>query len=322
MDITQAQFNLAKNITSQIKQIIANRSTYIEKHNIPQDIHLPKALWDDDVVRRLSAKILECDYDTINHLRWYTVIFTGVWLNEVAGAQFLGKPVHTNNWIQHQLWLHNWDNLLAVTPHKLLIDVPEMLGETGSYKGKLVNNDVYVYHERLALLHFGGVLDYLKSKKQPKVLEIGSGYGGLAYLVKKTVPNCNYWCCDLPESLPFSSLYLNLTLPEYQHSFYPEKSKDFCYLPNYMIDEIKQPFDLAINTLSFSEMTAKQVNHYLAIIKSLLTPDGMLFEQNHDNASVGGCSCANGLPAYFANRNEIKPPAPFASTQGTGLLWT
>ena len=61
-----------------------------------------------------------------------------------------------------------------------------------------------------------------------------------------------------------------------------DKGPRYVCLPNHFIDHLAgQSFDLAINTMSFIEMPGDVVDHYAKGLKSLLLPEGMLFEQNY-----------------------------------------
>ena len=55
------------------------------------------------------------------------------------------------------------------------------------------------------------------------------------------------------------------------------------------------PIDLCINTLSFAEMTAEQVEDYCASISEMIGSSGLFFEQNHQNNDLG---LANIFPKY------------------------
>lgn len=174
-------------------------------------------------------------------------------------------------------WVHTYITVTRHLPMEIVVKVPKILGEIGwDVNGSVVNHDTYAYQERLILLHETGMIDWLHRNVQSKgninILEIGAGYGGLAYQLKRIFPQANYYICDIPESLLFSALYLQIACPEYQHTIYDGINKSllrddsgFKYIPNFMFDDLvsaKIKIDLAINTLSFSKMTEKQVRYY------------------------------------------------------------
>jgi putative sugar O-methyltransferase len=97
---------------------------------------------------------------------------------------------------------------------------------------------------------------------------------------------------DLPMALYHSAVYLNavsngagfhLALPGTQ---IPER---FSYLvvANYLLDECEDrlgPIDMAINTMSFQEMSVEQVSTYARLFDRLLRPDGIVFDENENSA--------------------------------------
>src|SRR5262249_44808213 len=114
--------------------------------------------------------------------------------------------------------LHNleyWLSLAKITPLNVIASPPPICGEVGcNLKGVIVNHDTAAYQERLTLMYHLGLFRFLESRiaeqGRVRILEIGGGYGALAYYIKKLVPKAAYTICDLPESLCMSALYLSL----------------------------------------------------------------------------------------------------------------
>ena len=106
------------------------------------------------------------------------------------------------------------------------------------------------------------------------VLEIGAGWGGLAYHLKSLCPNVTYIIIDLPQCLLFSALYLRTLFEHASIVRYGDKpltellvdsvKYDFVFLPHYCLGDFNPPrIDLTINIASFQEMTTKQVSDYV-----------------------------------------------------------
>ena len=166
-----------------------------------------------------------------------------------------------------------------------------------------MNHDTIVYQERIATLYRAGLFNWLESRREVSILEIGGGYGALAYGIKSIRPNARYTIVDLPESLLFSALYLSLTRPDERIEIHGpgvvtewhrrlrawlSRPPSLSFVPNYMAEHLDRKADLVINTLSFSEMTEHQVRTYARLIRDKwLLPDGILFEQNQDNRHIG-----------------------------------
>lgn len=87
--------------------------------------------------------------------------------------------------------------------------------------------------------------------RNPKILEIGAGYGGMAEVLMRLRPIASYSVVDLPEVLPLSKYYLTQTHPDQKlHFFEPDSLQD-------------EQYDIVINTLSFGEMPEETAKAYI-----------------------------------------------------------
>jgi len=223
-------------------------------------------------------------------------------------------------------WVYRWMTLASRVPNDYVFSPPKLLGEVGwNVSGVVVNHDTCVYQERVNLLYEAGIFDWLNDRLSAKgrirLLEIGAGYGALGYKIKSLFPACDYWICDLPESLLFSALYLSLNRPDCTIGIGEEARRGFTFMPNYMIDKIDGEFDLVINTLSFSEMSDYQLGFYARKIKELIT-DGFLFEQNQDNRHLGLICAQEILPEYFAFHRPVKTGSARKVKEGSPNIWS
>jgi hypothetical protein len=171
------------------------------------------------------------------------------------------------------------------------------------------------------LLHAAGVIDWIRDRAASagsvNLLEIGAGYGGLACTLKRLVPQANYYICDLPESLLFSSLYLGLVCPQVPHTIHDGsdtpwqgcRDGGFTYIPNFLFDDFLKSglrVDLALNTLSLSEMSPKQIRYYCQHVSRLVGDTGVFFQENYDNENVPRC-----LKESFAHGRRVLPDSLF-----------
>ena len=130
---------------------------------------------------------------------------------------------------------------------------------------------------------------YRAARGRARVLEIEPGYGALALALKNLFGDAlEYIALDLPSSLYFSTIYLGvLARGEECHLLMPGDmvpgSFNYLFVANYLLEELGSslgPVDLALNTMSFSEMSGAQIRYYGELFKKLLRPDGVAFDEN------------------------------------------
>lgn len=166
--------------------------------------------------------------------------------------------------------------LRAIDDRGLFVPESPLLGGFGyDFGGDLCNLDTLKFYETLIALEKAGELDAFRNSEDRRlVVEIGSGWGGFAYQFKKLFPNVTYVCCDLPQSLIFSSIYALSLFPTAKGLIYGEcadedickqwQDYDFIFLPHYAFQQQSlADTKLGINMVSFQEMTTEQVDQYV-----------------------------------------------------------
>jgi SAM-dependent methyltransferase len=154
----------------------------------------------------------------------------------------------------------------------------------------------------------------LRSKR--RVLEIGAGYGRLAYLFRTLFPDVQYSIVDISPTLAISQNYLAETFGENDVARFDQASpasRPFnFFLPHQLEAVPDRHFDLAINVSSFDEMPPEVSNAYLSTIGRVCR--GHLFLSGY--AHHGGDRTGQGLndlsynPAWkmiYNERHEIFP---------------
>ena len=275
------------------------------------------------------AETLSPSYDTVNHFLWSAAQFSGYhlsnvlhdppdwsWTDEIAGdidsAYAQGAP----DWS-----VGAFQELVRDLPTPIVCSPPVKLGWVGWQVGqRVVNRDLMAYQERLALLYESGVLDQLSPRPHLNIIEIGCGYGALAFYLRRLLPQANYFVCDLPMSLFYSAVYLTLTGNPEESRFCADHNPEllarpwrgFTFLPHFLFNDLAgMKFDLAINTLSFAEMEPMAVEAYARGLSHLLADSGWLFEQNFDNSHYL-------LPTFCDPRPILSQKFPFSTTIDTG----
>jgi hypothetical protein len=333
--LSQDEYREACRIASTIRDIIAATSG----QNAPSDHPSGHVQAIDDwicpsgqpvygvVVR--PEDMLHPSQPWVNQLRLHSHFFSGYhltnmltdtpiwsWTDEIGGAIPDAYLRDTPDWSVAAFLEATAD----LAPNQVCVP-PQRLGETGwRVNGGIVNRDVMAYQERMNLLDAFGLLTELAGREQVRILEIGGGYGGLAYFLKQALPKAEYFICDLPHSLLFSATYLSLVSGFQNHLVYPGKDPEalfthrdgYTFVPNHLFaDLLPRPFDLVINTMSFAEMPGSTVEVYAAGAARLLGDWGFLFEQNFDNSHYqNGHSCEPKqiIAKHFQHRMDTTLP--------------
>lgn len=140
--------------------------------------------------------------------------------------------------------------------------------------GGKVNIDRLKYYEVFVALKKMGVLEALRDPDHRNIIcEIGSGWGGICCDMKERLPNSTMILVDLPELFIFSATYLLHRFPgariayighDQDFDWSKAADYDFILVPHYLVGAVRPPYlDLALNTVSFQEMTTEQVREYV-----------------------------------------------------------
>ena len=253
------------------------------------------------------------DRDIIRKMRLYCQAFTGY---QLATLEMAGK----RPWLSRKL-PDDWDEtlkILAGPPTAALINYikvsyslptelravpPRKFGEIGWLVDEaIVNDDTYVYQQIISLMYENGLIDYLRDRLSKngflQIVEIGGGYGALAYYLTRIFEgHVHYALIDLPESLAFASIYCSTLFPDMEYgviesteSFALPREPGFTFVPNMLYHNLcvdDRLVDLCINTGSMAEMSATQVNDYCESIGRFMGDTGIFFEQNHSEYPLG-----------------------------------
>jgi hypothetical protein len=355
LPLTDEAFRRARGLCERVRALVAEREEYIRRHCLSREIHLPHGNWElGTSLYAAYLTVVDGDYTIINNLRLFSQVFTGYALmslsREVGPELPREVPPDLDEHLARLAGLSSPEvarylETIAHLPTELHITPPRRFGEIGwVIDGKIVNHDTNVYLERLALLAETGMLSAMRgrgnqplgsrdnSPGRPCILEIGSGYGGLAHYLRTLIPDARYYLVDIPESLLFAAIYLSTIWEQSDNVLVgPENIDDlkrdtpgFTFVPSFLFDECCRAglkIDLAINTLSMSEMTEQQVRYYCERTAELLGEEGIFFEQNHDNRRLGMLDAKTIIAEHFPWCTVIRP-AHLRPTQGEPHLWT
>ena len=193
-------------------------------------------------------------------------------------------------------YLRKFGLLQALDPGGLFVPETAALGGFGFDVGPgLANLDTLKFYEvMLGLARVGELARFRGEAPTARVMaEIGSGWGGFAHQFKTLCPKATVVCVDLPPTLLFSATYLTTLFPEARVLLYGEAGfeagldrladYDFVFLPHFAFPRLPAgQIDLAVNMISFQEMTTGQVDSYARTLRQLRCP--ALYSLNRDRS--------------------------------------
>lgn len=345
-------------LLDKISLIIELRSQLLEKDYENNKIYIPSGAWSpeysnsiecDDSVRNIHNSyglLAKKDYDIIRKLRFYCEGFTGYQLATLEVAS--KRP-----WIANKL-PDDWDQILShlagpipsevfqtislanKLPPNLRLRPPKKFGEIGwLVSDQIFNYDLLGYQQIISLMFENGIIELLnerlKNNEIIRIVEIGGGYGALAFYLCQIFNNrIKYSIIDIPESLAFSSVYCNSVPFDVPTVLIEKPEKDqlidqpCCeFIPDIYSSVLKDRdtvVDLCINTLSLAEMSPDQVEHYCTLIQKLIGKTGMFFEQNRASNELALKSI---FPKYFKKIRKCDSNlfTHFKNFRGEANLW-
>ncbi len=166
------------------------------------------------------------------------------------------------------------------------------------YRGKRVS------HKNL--FHAVVVNDIIKTisfipMKKSVILDIGSGYGALAYMLYHYTPNSCYILLDLPETLVLTSYFIKYNFPKLKIALLEDiidnlndfdriiKEYDFIIIPPSILTFVKdESVDLVINSASMGFMQKEYIDFYLTQIDRTLKVGGHFYSLNKEYSDHWG----------------------------------
>ncbi len=134
----------------------------------------------------------------------------------------------------------------------------------------------YTFAEKISIL--------LKRIESPIIMEIGGGFGGLAYYCTREIQNLKYICVDLPENCALQAYFLMSHFPSKNIKLYDQSEWnddfDVLILPSYGIQNIPDnSVNLSFNSYSLAEMGWPTINQYISAICRVTTD--FFYHLNH-----------------------------------------
>jgi hypothetical protein len=277
----------------------------------------PSAYWEEE----LSAfeYMLDASPLVIEKLRQHTHWVTGLRAYDYRSQKTRAKAK----------FAEKLKALLDVGPPELLVpEWPELGGFGFEVDGRLFNIDTLKFFEVMIALEKGAVLQEFRGNTDRRLVwEIGAGWGGFPYHFKSLCPNVTYVISDFPELFLFSATYLMTAFPAARVAFWGEeptdrlfdkwRDLDFIFMPNTSLAELRpERLDLAINMVSFQEMTDAQVGAYVERAFDLKCP--FLYSLNRDKSAYNPeiSSVSEIISRHYWPREVSVLPVPYQKMMG------
>ncbi len=176
-------------------------------------------------------------------------------------------------------------------PELVVAEAPDLGGFGFEIDGALHNLDTTKFSEVLIAMERGGVLQELRRPGDRRlVCEIGAGWGGFGYQVKRLCPDVTYVIVDLPELFLYSGTYLPTVLPGAKVGYWGTdpvleawEEFDVVLVPHTALQDFRpERMDLMLNMVSFQEMTTAQVTAYVRHAADVGCP--VLYSLNRDRS--------------------------------------
>lgn len=259
----------------------------------------PGVEWENDLKTRRMLYVKALQDKNVGALNGF---FSNFFRNECAGGLIAysyffeimkGSNLYKKSFINAILKdLDQWKNLVGGNTQDL---ATPFVGNPWGYllDGKLITSVSCIHH-----YYANTISNILTDTESPTVLEIGGGFGGLAYYLLKSSPKMTYLGVDLPEMSAVAQYYLLNTFPDKKILLFGEiessgitpnliQDYDIILMPNFQLPQISDyAADLVVNTRSLSEMSWPTVQEYISQITRICK--SYFFHDNSDQAVVKG----------------------------------
>lgn len=114
------------------------------------------------------------------------------------------------------------------------------------------------------------IIGLLRTAESPTVVEIGGGFGGMAYYLIRDSPEITYIDFDLPETVALASYYIAKSFPHLQVRLYGEETVcrgGIFLMPVFaMAEMLPTGADVVFSSHLFSDLAPAALQEYLTII--------------------------------------------------------
>ncbi len=148
----------------------------------------------------------------------------------------------------------------------------------------------------------------IKAETSKCVVEMGGGFGGMAYYLIRDNPDLKYIDLDLPENMALTAYYLLRTFPDKKILLFGEEElsaesiqkHDIIIMPSFEIGNLPtNSTSLVFNSYSLAEMSKETIDTFIAEFTRLIYGKGYFLHVNHNKNSVVVADDFGVNPAQF-----------------------
>jgi putative sugar O-methyltransferase len=201
-------------------------------------------------------------------------------IKEIYRHLFLCDALH-----RHELWREETKN--AYTVQDLVSP------DTGNPYGFFVDGTFLKVGSDYQHYYATKIRSLLSPSAHQVVIELGGGFGGMAYYLIRDNPKTTYVDFDLPENLALASYYLLKAFPELPSTLFGEaeltpqllNESRIVLMPSFEIQKLQdRSVSVSFNSYSLAEMSPSAVQEYISHIAR--TTQGHFLHVNHTRNAV------------------------------------
>ena len=143
---------------------------------------------------------------------------------------------------------------------------------------------------------------------------IGDGFGIFSALVKEFQPDARIILIDLPKTLVFQTVYVQMMQPKASHSLLDEdRDSDFVYCPAPQLPVSRGEIDVFVNVVSMQEMTVESIARYFDFIRRTGADDHRFYCCNRTEKELAGGEVIRFVDYPWSKMDEVyvDGPCPF-----------
>jgi putative sugar O-methyltransferase len=277
-----------------------NKAKDIQQHKSP--IYRPSNEWLPIYEQPLKEVITALTNSDVNSL---SRIYSNFWRDDCSKG-LIGLPVDMKKHFfekkikrRYKMMFLNdficryklWQKLLGKTHSTIDLQSPNIGNQYGYFiEGKFIkagSDYLHYYATTIGRL--------IKSETSNCVVELGGGFGGMAYYLLRDNQDITYIDLDLPENMALTAYYLLKAFPKKKILLFGEEDLtsesiqkyDAIIMPSFEIEHLPENFaTLVFNSYSLAEMSKETISSFIKEFTRIILEKGYFLHVNHNKNSL------------------------------------